>query len=424
MKWWNPRTWGGKSRWGVPILDLLAASGDNVNGYTYSKGVKQGYMDTDIVFSGVDLISSSMSSVPVRGMRRTGDGKSEPLEENHPLNKLLRSPNPLQKQNDFMYAEAAFRLLGGQAYTWVNTGVTDEFQDSSSEPLELWAMSPETATMESRNGQFQFKINTSQTVNCVGPQIGQRTIPVDAVTGQANMINWKTFNPLSMCEGMSPLKPANIAIDIYRAGNIWNRGYFKNGCRPSTALTSKDPIPDKTYNRIKKELTELYSGLQNGNGRPIILDMMTPTELSASPKDADFSGSSAEMQKNIFRVLNIPPILLNIGGDTTFSNQKEAQLWFWDNMIIPMTEDYVMEMNRNITPRYRDPSIFIEADYSEIPALEPRRTQLWERANKADFITLNEKRAMVGMPSTEGGDVILVPSAQIPLSMASFNPPE
>jgi HK97 family phage portal protein len=175
---------------------------------------------------------------------------------------------------------------------------------------------------------------------------------------------------------------------------------------------------------MKKELTELYSGLQNGNGKPILLEMVKAQELSKSPKDADFSLSSAEQQKSIFRVLNIPPILLNIGGDTTFNNQKEAQLWFWDNMVIPMTQDFVMELNRNVTPRYRDPSIFIEADYSEIPALEPRRTQLWERANAADFITLNEKRAMVGMPPTEGGDVILVPSAEIPLSMASFTPPE
>jgi phage portal protein BeeE len=42
----------------------------------------------------------------------------------------------------------------------------------------------------------------------------------------------------------------------------------------------------------------------------------------------------------------------------------------------------------------------------EISALTGRREALWDKLGKADFLTLNEKRAAVGYSPVEGGDEI------------------
>jgi HK97 family phage portal protein len=358
-------------------------------------------------------------------IRTAGDDGDEMAPENHPLNKILKNPNPLQRGNVFKYGLAAFRLLGGNAYAWVNTGITDT-TNPDAEPLELWALSPISATLHMEGGAMWYQVNRAQSMNCSGPAIPSSTIPIDYATGRSNIIDWSTFNPKSLCTGVSPLQAADANLDIYRYGNFWNRAYFKQGCRPSTALVSKEGIPDKSYQRMKKELNEIYSGLENGNGRPIILDNgVTPQELSKNPKDADFSNSHDQMQKDIARAFRIPPILLNIGGDTTYSNQKEARLALWDDVIVPLTNDLCQELNENLVPRFRDQNLYLAPDYSKIPALEERRKEMWERADKSKDLTIDETRAMKGYPPLPGGagQTLLVEANKIPIDMAVIQLP-
>jgi len=50
-----------------------------------------------------------------------------------------------------------------------------------------------------------------------------------------------------------------------------------------------------------------------------------------------------------------------------------------------------------------------------VPALEPRQTEKWKRAQESEFLTINEKREMVGLDSIDDGDVVLVQASMIPL---------
>jgi HK97 family phage portal protein len=340
----------------------------------------------------------------------------------HPLNKLLLSPNFLQREGGFAYASVAFRILGGDSYIWVNTGFADPLSPDA-EPLELWALPPTAASLKSENGSFFYQV--TQTAECGSVFVPQRNIPLDATNGRSNIIQWSTFNPNTICHGASPLRAANTNWDIYRFGNIWNRTYFEHGCRPSTALVAAEAIPDKSFQRLKKELHELYAGMTNGNGRPLVLDAgVKPVELSQNPKDSDFTNSHDQMQRDIARTLRIPPILLSLGADSTFTNQEQARLWLWDETIVPLVNDFVAELNHNLVPRFRkEKNIFIEADYSEVPALEPRRIEKWKRADDSDDLSINEKREMKGFEPVPGGDVVLIDSNKIPLQLASFTPP-
>ena len=63
---------------------------------------------------------------------------------------------------------------------------------------------------------------------------------------------------------------------------------------------------------------------------------------------------------------------------------------------------------------------YLSYSLDDVPALAPKRESKWKTAQDSDFLTINEKRVMVGLAETEGGDVILVPGTMIPLSMAGF----
>jgi hypothetical protein len=78
---------------------------------------------------------------------------------------------------------------------------------------------------------------------------------------------------------------------------------------------------------------------------------------------------------------------------------------YYLNYIRGEFNNWIFSQNTNIKLNYQ---------LDEIPALTPKRKVLWERAQASDFLTLNEKRNLVGYESKPGGDKILIPAHMIP----------
>lgn len=97
------------------------------------------------------------------------------------------------------------------------------------------------------------------------------------------------------------------------------------------------------------------------------------------------------------------------------SNYEEARLAFWEEAIFFYLNFFRDELNAWFFPFSN--KFHIDYALDDIPALAGKRHRMWERANKAQFITINEKRAMVSLPPRSGGDVILVPSNMVPLDL-------
>ena len=55
----------------------------------------------------------------------------------------------------------------------------------------------------------------------------------------------------------------------------------------------------------------------------------------------------------------------------------------------------------------------------QIPAIVEKRQTLWDMADRATDLTINERRELKGYKPIEGGDALLVNSSQISLSMAT-----
>ncbi|MDD3289070.1 MAG: phage portal protein, partial [Alphaproteobacteria bacterium] len=58
-----------------------------------------------------------------------------------------------------------------------------------------------------------------------------------------------------------------------------------------------------------------------------------------------------------------------------------------------------------LTPMF-DESLELEFDQDEIPALTARRDMLWDKLQRVDFLTVNEKRAALGYEPVADGDAL------------------
>jgi HK97 family phage portal protein len=347
----------------------------------------------------------------------SGEEKDIP---DHDLMKLKDKPNPTQDGASFVHSAVSFRLISGNSYIQLNNGALTEtgaqdYGNFNDVPLELWQFRPDrTKVIPGTRGTAGYHYRSE----CSS---GELFFPANELTGESNILHWKTFNPLDDYYGLSPIQAALKGIDTYEKTVDWNKALLDNGGRPSGALIWKGEgrMSDDTFRMFKNEVDEKISNKQK-RGKPLVLPGNVDwKDLSLSPRDMDFLNSKDTSSRDISRVFKIPPILLNIGSDSTFSNMKEARLALWDDAVIPMLMSYVSMLNNHVAPRYGS-DIRVKLDLSDVTALEPRREGLWERAEKASgYLTINEQRKMVGLEETDDGDVILVNASQIPLSFAA-----
>ncbi|HXJ00562.1 MAG TPA: phage portal protein, partial [Micropepsaceae bacterium] len=203
---------------------------------------------------------------------------------------------------------------------------------------------------------------------------------------------------------------AAVAIDVHNAGAHWTKALLDNAARPSGALVYKGPdgqpnLTDEQFSRIKQELENAYQGANNA-GRPMVLEGgLEWHAMSYSPADMDFANARASAAREIALAFGVPPMLLGIPGDNTYSNYREANLAFWRQTVLPLVNKTAQALTRWLGPRFGT-GLRVSYDADGVDALAPERESVWNRINGAQFLTLNERRAAAGYGPVAGGDEI------------------
>ena len=366
----------------------------------------------DIVYKAVDLIATNFANVKLKVVTFDSEGQEITLP-NHPLQLLLNKPNGIQSGTEFQYSQCAWRLINGNAYTWL---ITSGGNADLSAPDGMFALPSYSFTfMDNGDLPWYYQYNPRQGI--IGPK--DTKFPFDYFTGRSNVIHWRNFNTQSLNRGSSPLQAINTNVNIYSNANEWNAKYFDNGCRLSLAFVVKDNVElsDEQTQLFDKMVEQRFTGLDKSN-KPILLENMTPVEMGNTAKDADFIESLKKQEAAIARTLGIPPVLLNSGEGSTFNNQLQAKLTLWDETIIPLIDGYIQELNDQLQYRYSD-NIMIVPDYSNVQALNERKEQNYTIAAGASHLTINEKRKLTGQDPIDGGDTLFVPTGTLPLDIAS-----
>lgn len=353
----------------------------------YDTLAEEGYQKNMVVYRCVTLIARGVGSVSWRLYK---NGKRM---ETHPLLALLRNPNPQQGLARFMEGLTAYLLLAGNVYI--------EAVIPSNEPLELYLLRPD---------RVMVVPGASGTPEAFQYTLGGKSIriPVDPLNGRSRVLHIKTFNPLNDWYGMSPIEAAAHSIDQHNAVSSHNLFLLQNGGRPSGALqfrpgNSADILSESQRDRLRQELRDAVEGSRNA-GRIIIMEGdFEWKEMGLSPKDLDFIQGKYLSAREISQVYGVPPMLVGVPGESTFSNYKEARYHLWEDTILPHLEIIKSELNQWLAPLFGDDLCF-EYDTDSIPALAPKREALWGKIDQASFLTTNEKRALVGYDPIPNGD--------------------
>ncbi|MTH95859.1 phage portal protein [Roseibium sp. RKSG952] len=367
-----------------PLLALQGRAQPVWSPRNYAALAQEGFAKNPVVYRAVRMISEAAASVPLTLF----DGDAE--LEVHPLTDLLARPNPDETRADFLERTYGALLTSGNAYL--------EQVGLDGTPRELHVLRPDRIRVVPGPDGWPEAFDYTA---------GGRTIRLSGLAdeGAAPVRHLKLYHPLNDHYGFAPIEAAQMSLDIHNAAASWNKALLDNAARPSGALIygAGDTVnlSADQFDRLKGELEAGYQGARNA-GRPLLLEGgLDWKPMGLTPKDMDFIEAKNQAAREIALAFGVPPMLLAIPGDNTYSNYQEANRAFWRNAVLPLVRRVTASLTAWLGPAY-DTGLRLEPDLDAIEALAPEREALWRRVGAATYLDEDEKRAAVGYGARAG----------------------
>ncbi|MBX3597046.1 MAG: phage portal protein [Rhizobiaceae bacterium] len=346
----------------------------------YVSLARNGFMANPVAHRAVRMICEAVAAVPLLMF----EGERELVQ--HPLLDLLARPNPRQAGGTFLETLYGHLIISGNAYV--------ELIEVGPQARELHLLRPDRVTVTADSSGWPTGLEHREGAR-------KRTVPLGLFPG-GGAAHLRLFHPLDDHYGFAPLEAALVALDTHAAAARWNKGLLDNSARPSGALVyaPKDGgnLSGEQFDRLKSELEEGYSGPARA-GRPLLLEGgLDWKPMALTPKDMDFVEAKHSASRDIALALGVPPMLLGIPGDSTYSNYQEANRAFYRLTVLPMIARTLRDLSAWLAPLYNE-NLRLWFDADGIEGLAAEREALWARVNSATFLSEAEKRAAVGYGS-------------------------
>jgi HK97 family phage portal protein len=365
----------------------------------FANNAERGFDKNELVYACIMEKATSLPDAPFRVFGPDGQGESR---EDHPLRRLMASPNPVTTEFEMLELTSIYMDLAGIAF-W------EIVKDRVDRPVELWPLRPDMVRIyPQRHGPTEY-----------GYYIGQgRVVPLGT-----DVLAFKYPNPTNPALGQAPMRPANRAVALDNEATDFVKSLLQNRAVPGSVIETEQQINQDLVDRLTVKWEERFGG--NNRGRPAFLQKgMKVHTLGLDLGALEFPDLRTISESRICMSFGVPPILIaaKVGLDrSTFANYAEARRSFWEETLMPLQKRMQQVIVTRLQPMVEGPRprrSVAKFDNSEVLALRESEGQRWEQAIqafRAGAITINEFCRRVGLPVKPGGDVVyLRPAGVVP----------
>ncbi len=346
-----------------------------------------GFMGNPVGFRCVKLIAEAAAALPLVLQ------DAERRYDVHPVLELIARPNPLQGRAELFEALYGQMLLSGDGYLEAVGG-------EAGVPAELHVLrSDRMSLVPGADGwpvAYEYKVGGRKHRFAVGE-------------GVSPICHVKSFHPQDDHYGFSPMQAAAASVDVHNAASRWSKALLDNAARPSGAIVYKGAdgqaamSPDQ-YDRLLAEMEAHHQGARNA-GRPMLLEGgLDWKPMGFSPSDMEFQKTKEAAAREIALAFGVPPMLLGIPGDATYANYQEANRAFYRLTVLPLASRVTAAVSHWLAG-FTGEAAELRPDLDQVPALSGEREAQWRRVADASFLSDAEKRALLGLPKLDEGEV-------------------
>jgi HK97 family phage portal protein len=344
----------------------------------------------------VNKIAYGAARLPLKVYERGPDDSRNDARDS-PFAKLLRNPNPRHDRFFFWLWTASTFEVYGEAL-WVKVRPS-----AGAAPTQLWPMHPaNVTTRRDEQGNLIYRY-------LYGPQ-GEKALEWTS----DDVVHFRSYNPDDQVRGLSRLEALRQTILNEDAARRASAAMWKNGGRPSMALTHPKTLSDGAAARLSASVNALHSGVDNWGKIAILEEGLTPTLFPLNAEEMQYIESRHISREEACGVFDVPPPVVHILDRATFSNITEQMRSMYRDTMAPRLGLYESVLDNQLRPDF-DPQGNQYAEFLMDEVLRGAFEQRAEAYSKADYMTIAEKRKSENLPFIEGTDRVFLNSAIQPL---------
>jgi len=351
---------------GTPLLEPRPFKQDLLNGY----------MQNELVYSIVNKLAETASSVPL-----VLEDKNGKVVENHWVNELLKHPNEDNSMKDLINSYYIYLLAIGNSYIYAPK------IDNGLRTTELHIMPSEEVYII--RGDWQNPIE--------GYKIRTGLQDYTAIP-KSNILHGKLFNPRfeggQWLYGLSPIEVSSEIISAYNQGVGALESSFRN-MGPPYIISVDVPeglTPEQQLN-LEKKFKEKYSDSTKFNKPMLSGSKLTVQMIGFSPVDLNILENNREALRTLCNVYGVPSVLFNDQASSTYNNVEQARLDFYNYSIIPMNDSFSVKLTNFLGI---EKGLKLRFNYENVEVLQNAIFTKSQSLKDMDYLTANEKREQLG----------------------------
>ncbi len=341
----------------------------------------------------VRVISESVAMLPLKIYRQNNGEKD--LAVDHPLYKIFeQSPNPNDTPSEFKEKLLVSLIMNGNVFCEI------ERNGLGKDITALWVIPYETMECERlTNGSIRYR----------WPDLKGELQEANSYDNPPRIWHVKLFSTDNI-KGISPI--VQLKDTFKMAGmteQFWTQ-FVENGCNLSGKLKVDSVLDDDAFDRLKKDITENYSGTKN-LGKFMILengmDFLPVSNNSLS--DAQFVETKDFIMKQIASIFKVPLHMVGIMEHSTYNNVEQQQIFFLVHCLGPYLRKIEERVEWLFSPEDRGnySAKFLTSTLLKMDM--KTRFSVYRMAIEDGILSRNECRDMEDMHAYTGGDKFIVP---------------
>lgn len=353
-------------------------------------------LQVSAVWACIRLISQTVASLPLIVYRKTDKGRE--VAPDHWFAKLMAGkPNQYQTRYEFWEHQIANLALHGNFY---NRKTVIGGKVRSLMPLNPL--------------QVETKLIAGKVTHLFSTDGGIAALASESV--------WHARMNADLIVGRSPLQFGRNIIGISQAAEQVVGNIYANGGKPSGVLSFDRLLTQEQRNQIRANFSTLTTGTDE---RLLVLELgATFAPVSLSPTDIELLSSRKYQVDEIARWFGVPSILINQneGSTTLGSSTAEIIAAFYKINLRPYLEAIENSIQTHLFTD-ADAEYEVEFDFEGLLRADlAARLAAYQVAINSAQMTPNEARAKEWLPAMEGGDVLLMQGAMVPVKDAGKAP--
>lgn len=351
------------------------------------------------VYKAIDYIATNGARVPIYTEQKINGSWTR---KNYPgIQPLLQGTKESPSLTWMLQGSVTYRKMFGEAFWYVNVF------EQSRKPYDRLLLYPQRMQVfaDEYGKVLGYKYKNSQ---------GQDVpLTVDEV------VHFKYFNPANHQRGVGPLQKAGLYVDAERNAVEYVDNFMDNNATPTGIIVLPSTTGQAQFDAFETQWREKYGGVNNA-GKTAILqsDGVDFKQISSNLKDMQLTELKEMSIKDILAMFGVSKHMIGISDEGGLGrNSAEAHEYITNKHVIdPEIHDLVDTFN-DAAERYFGAD-FEATDHEGAPdgkwrvwyaspIPEDDDKKLAKVRDGAEIMTMNERRALLGLPPVEGGDVLV-----------------